>query len=138
MSGIGRGKGAGTGTPISFKCRREARREADHRYARHYRTGRTKPNPSNNRGARVLGTLFEYECSCGFVGWTRHVDILYAPIKDDAFKPGVYGIATSAYGSYVEEGWGTMTRDEAIAAIEATWARSNYKVLDGPRASRRG
>ena len=74
------GRSQGTGTPISFKCygERTMRKPGEHDVAR---TGRTRPNPSRNRGARVLASEHEYRCSCGHVGWTRHIDILYTPVE---------------------------------------------------------
>lgn len=84
----------GTGYPIYFHCP-VARRERNwsstecppypRGHDRIVRTGRTKPAPSQNKGhPRKLSTSHEYECSCGHVGWTCHVDILGKPVKVDA------------------------------------------------------
>ena len=77
--------------PFAFLCpagRRERWRDRNHRmppgHERIVRTGRTKPNPSRNIGPRTLNTLHEFECQCGHVGWSRHVDILNYPLAEDA------------------------------------------------------
>lgn len=74
-------------SPISFQCSagrrniswRDRGERNEHEVVR---TGRTKPNPSRRRGQRTLGELHEYECSCGHIGWTKHVEILYRPLKE--------------------------------------------------------
>lgn len=39
-------------------------------------TGRTKPTLRNGKGhSRKSWTTFEYECSCGHVGWSSHKDL---------------------------------------------------------------
>jgi hypothetical protein len=47
------------------------------------RTGRTKPNSSNRRGSRTLPEVHEFKCSCGHVGWSKHVGVLNKPVDID-------------------------------------------------------
>lgn len=77
---MGRGKGYGTGSPISFLCAKGRREDwrSNTRYHTHNvkLTGRTKPRPHDGRrGARTTDTYREYQCSCGHVGWSAHVDL---------------------------------------------------------------
>lgn len=76
----GRGKGAGTGYPISFLCYRLRRvwpRDSVD-YTRHVTTptGRAKQRSNVGKGnARKAMRSLEYECSCGHVGWSVHIDL---------------------------------------------------------------
>jgi len=87
------GRSRGPGTPLFFLCPVERRERADDRVSARYRgyapkrdrhvvqrTGRTKRNPSTNRGVRMLGELHEYICSCGHTGWSGHVGVLRNPL----------------------------------------------------------
>lgn len=78
-------RSAGPGSPIFFMCARLRkvywRDRTDRLHANHrvVRTGRTRPaprNPGHAVGVRSLMVEHEYRCSCGYVGWTRHIDIL--------------------------------------------------------------
>lgn len=90
---MGRGKGAGTGQPIYFKCAAE-RRERSSIYVqvadgiRHVvvRTGRTRgPGLDREVGTTAYGRMMlnahEYRCSCGHIGWTKHHGILRKPLE---------------------------------------------------------
>lgn len=75
--------------PIAFCCpvgRRNRRWRngellpVDERAHRITRTGRTRPNPSRNRGPRSLAVEHEYDCSCGHHGWSRHSNITQFPL----------------------------------------------------------
>jgi hypothetical protein len=76
--GGGRGKGAGTGSPVWFRCwldRQTTRGQAgvDHVVTL---TGRTRPyRPKRRWGSRASDTVREYKCSCGYTGWSNHVDL---------------------------------------------------------------
>ena len=74
--------GAGTGSPIWFRCWRD--RQTGRRFTTHTRetriklTGRTRPyRPGKGHapGSRSVFTAYEYECDCGYVGWSNHVDL---------------------------------------------------------------
>lgn len=82
MSGGGRGKGLGTGSPISFKCYRD--RLGYGRVGGHIvrRTGaeRTyRPKMYSALGARSTAVAREYRCTCGHVGWSAHIDLARYP-----------------------------------------------------------
>ena len=74
-------RSAGTGSPIWFMCRAlrtdwRARKDRSDMERHQVRlTGRVKPNPSNRRNVRVSDTLREYQCRCGYVGWSNHKDL---------------------------------------------------------------
>lgn len=75
------GRAAGTGSPLFFHCP-VARRNRDpwtwdlpdgHTITL---TGRTRPfTPSGARGQRSTFTSYEYRCSCGYTGWSSHMDL---------------------------------------------------------------
>lgn len=75
--------GGGTGTPIHFMCWQARRERRAYEYSSpRYRpshvvelTGRTRSNPSHNRHTRISGTVREYRCGCGHVGWSNHIDL---------------------------------------------------------------
>ena len=48
------------------------------------RTGRTKPNPSNNRPLRSMGVMQEVRCACGHQWFTTHIDSLRKPLADES------------------------------------------------------
>lgn len=82
--------GRGTGVPITFGCAKCRLSRAPYEGSRSViapvtRTGRTKKlsKPQRTNGPpRTLRERHEYRCTqCGHVGWTRHVDILRAPVK---------------------------------------------------------
>jgi len=90
---MGRGKGSGTGYPLTFNCFR-CRRSVNGciggfvSYCRHaqVRTGRVRPlsRPQQSKGhPRVLRERHEYRCTCGHTGWTRHADVLRVPLMED-------------------------------------------------------
>jgi hypothetical protein len=68
------GRSAGTGSPVWFRCFNERRGIGiDHEITL---TGRTRPyRPKRMIGSRSEFTSFEYECSCGHVGWSNHKDL---------------------------------------------------------------
>lgn len=72
-------RSAGTGSPVWFRCWRDRQRDYHDRDARVMLTGRMKPYRARRGhalGARSTFRLFEYECSCGYIGWSNHVDLL--------------------------------------------------------------
>lgn len=80
------GRSAGTGSPVYFACLkwrqgywRNRRYPHDHVVKR---TGRTKPYKTHKPGIRSLKVSHEYECSCGHVGWTNHMDIVRYPLRE--------------------------------------------------------
>jgi hypothetical protein len=77
--GDGRGKGRGTGVPITFGCVKCRSTIGARRVSHVEATGRTKPvygKRGRNRPPRSTGTYYEYRCIvCGHVGWSRHVDV---------------------------------------------------------------
>ena len=83
MSGGGRGKGSGTGQPISFKCFQE-RSTLRGAYERHdvELTGRERPR-RRHTGGRMDKVEREYTCSCGHTGWSAHVDLSRAARKTE-------------------------------------------------------
>jgi hypothetical protein len=84
------GTNAGTGCPIAFACA-VARREkaADELLRRQPRrhdvvlTGRERP-ARINRNARMDSVTREYRCSCGHVGWSRHIDLKLRALRPSA------------------------------------------------------
>lgn len=38
------------------------------------RTGQERPNPSRRIGPRSSYVERQIRCSCGYIGWTRHID----------------------------------------------------------------
>jgi hypothetical protein len=76
---MGRGKGYGTGSPLSFRCWRCRRNDHDwENPGREGRivhpTGRTKKR--GHSSARHGTVSREYKCpDCGYVGWSSHNDL---------------------------------------------------------------
>lgn len=80
-----------TGSPAWLRCaveRKEANRVRmgilDRKVHRLFRTGKVKQVQKRKGG---LVDSYQYECSCGHVGWTTHRSITkpaYAPRGDDA------------------------------------------------------
>lgn len=81
--------GRGTGVPIAFKCWAKRRefytldRGIKRDRPRHdcVRTGRTRPTKLGNMPQRKLETTYEYECSCGHVGWSCVSGVELLPLK---------------------------------------------------------
>lgn len=66
----------GTGQPVWFRCSQCRRHRAIGGFASDVSlTGRTRPKCDGNAGMRSTTTEREYKCSCGHVGWSRHVDL---------------------------------------------------------------
>lgn len=69
-------KGSGTGSPVWFAChvgRSTIRGGGDHTVKL---TGRIRPSRfSRAPGSRSTFVTREYECSCGHVGWSNHIDL---------------------------------------------------------------
>ena len=88
------GKGSGTGSPNFFQCgayRREnyrTRRGLDYRREHTVKlTGRTKPyNPPRALGSRSTFTSYEYECTCGHVGWSNHIELAAMAGDEEALR----------------------------------------------------
>jgi hypothetical protein len=79
------GRGGGTGQPYWFMCsvrRREREWPGDYPDGHEVvRTGRVRGNPRDGGYSRTLhGGSVEYRCSCGHVGWSKHVGVLRTPI----------------------------------------------------------
>jgi hypothetical protein len=50
-------------------------------------TGRTRPyRPRGVTGVRSVHTSYEYRCSCGYVGWSNHIDLAYRAGDDEALR----------------------------------------------------
>ena len=77
--GTGRGRGGGEGYPISFKCSQERKgRPGPHTCTA---TGRTRRPPSPGKGhPRKALLALQYRCTCGFVGWSAHIDLARAAV----------------------------------------------------------
>ena len=74
------GRGAGTGSPGWFRCHDERRGLGDPSGKNHTvkLTGRSKPYHAKRMlGSRSDFVTREYECSCGHVGWSNHIDLAY-------------------------------------------------------------
>jgi hypothetical protein len=83
--------GMGTGYPNYFECSKARRIYYGNRASRGEDvrrtvaergqhavtlTGRTRPTKQDGKGhPRKSWTTREYECSCGHVGWSNHVDL---------------------------------------------------------------
>lgn len=73
-------RGEAAGVPLSFKCRMLARiwprESSDYAAHRHALTGRHR-KASNPRGShpRTSFSAFEWLCSCGASGWSKHGDL---------------------------------------------------------------
>lgn len=73
------GRSAGTGSPVWFRCSRCRSTLVRNTHSKVRLTGREKPMPErrgSTLGARSTRTLREYECSCGHIGWSNHMDLL--------------------------------------------------------------
>lgn len=79
-------RSAGTGSPLFFMCREarriwytDVRRTNDERKAHRVKlTGRTRArrhSAGHAVGQRSHLVEREYECSCGHVGWSNHMDL---------------------------------------------------------------
>lgn len=69
--------GTGTGSPLSFRCSREAAGLHGKGYGFEL-TGRTRPTRARRHsslGSRSTLTDREYRCECGHVGWSNHEDL---------------------------------------------------------------
>jgi hypothetical protein len=83
-------RSGGPGSPVYLRCP-VARRNRDS--SRHVlrRTGEWR-NRRNTRGAlgvRSMLTEWEIVCSCGYTGWTRHIDVLQRPFVDGRTPPAM-------------------------------------------------
>jgi hypothetical protein len=92
--------GFGTGYPIYFHCAKARRiyygaraprsnhphdlgqwyEDVERTHAERDRhvvklTGKTKPTPQGKGHPRKSWTTYQYECSCGHVGWSSHKDL---------------------------------------------------------------
>ena len=70
------GANNGTGNPMYFACAK-ARKERSYREREGHvveLTGRSKA-AGRRGGIRNSDRSREYKCSCGHVGWSRHVDL---------------------------------------------------------------
>jgi len=48
------------------------------------RTGRVRGDEiERDYGQRTLLNKYEYRCSCGHIGWTKHRDVLRYPIEEE-------------------------------------------------------
>lgn len=78
-------KGSGTGSPNWFICYR-GRKDRGHNH-RVKLTGKTKPyQPPRSLGSRSTFTSYEYECECGYVGWSNHVDLARLAGDEEALR----------------------------------------------------
>ena len=84
----------GTGQPLYFKCA-ECRRRCHNPVAGVYncahqqmRTGRTRKRKVRNNTGRMLDVAHEYTCSCGHIGWSRHVDVLLLKLDAKGAREG--------------------------------------------------
>jgi hypothetical protein len=69
-------RSAGTGSPVWFRCYRDRMGDYDERGHTVALTGRTRPyRPPRVLGSRSTFVSREYRCSCGFVGWSNHIDL---------------------------------------------------------------
>jgi hypothetical protein len=74
------GTNAGTGVPLTLKCRGRVHRTATYRgrvclSTDLEATGRAKARRDDRGGARISDRLVEYRCRrCGHVGWSKHMD----------------------------------------------------------------
>ena len=83
---MGRGKGIGTGVPLTFRCAKckvgrdyQSPRSWDQEKGTHYvATGLTKPMPwyRGRSPIRRAKQLTQYRCLiCGHIGWSSHSDM---------------------------------------------------------------
>jgi hypothetical protein len=74
------GRSAGTGSPVWFMCWRERQTtggtymRGEHRVTL---TGRQRPyrKKGSALGSRSSYASREYTCSCGYTGWSNHIDL---------------------------------------------------------------
>lgn len=82
MSGGGRGKGAGTGSPLTFRCARCKRGDWRNRSrgTRWKATGERRARRSRLATQRHDGkAVYSYLClDCGHAGWSRHLSVARA------------------------------------------------------------
>jgi hypothetical protein len=75
---VGRGKGAGTGSPVFFFCW-ASRQVGDSKQGHVVNlTGRERPYHRKRysaKGSRSSDVSREYVCSCGHIGWSNHIDL---------------------------------------------------------------
>lgn len=80
-------RSAGPGYPIFFRCRELAsiwpRTSYDEKRHQTKLTGKVKPTPFNGKGnPRKSWLTFQYECTCGHVGWSSHSDLQFQAIQE--------------------------------------------------------
>lgn len=129
-------RSAGTGSPVWFRC--SACRST---LVRNYDstvelTGRTRPAPSRRyhaRGSRSTGTLREYRCSCGHVGWSNHVDLAHRELRERGVTAG--SLWTDETRHYVYEvvspvslAWDGMAAAKILAAPHVRRGRYNLPL----------
>jgi len=93
--------GRGTGAPITLKCstcKKESVTLSDGDWRAKpgtlYRTGRTRPRPTNNLLPRMTRTAHELWCpDCGNTMWSAH--------QDAERKPGVDTLSPLRYTQYL-------------------------------------
>lgn len=72
------GRSAGTGSPVWFRCFRDRRGDYHPPGSTVELTGRERGYGSKRgsaMGSRSTHISREYRCSCGYVGWSNHVDL---------------------------------------------------------------
>ena len=83
-------RSAGTGSPVWFRCGNDRRRQYHERQYAVTLTGRTRPyRPTTGHaiGSRSMFTSYEYRCeSCGYVGWSNHMDLAEQALDAEAFE----------------------------------------------------
>lgn len=84
-------RAAGTGSPQFFLCpvlrRQWPRTSAHHRLHRTIPTGRHKAGGrSVNGGMRRVARALEFECSCGHVGWSTHIELAKEAVRLELVK----------------------------------------------------
>ncbi len=73
--------GMGTGAPCYFACPKFRSEVREHRNPNDHickPTGKTKKYRRNYKRTdhiRHVMVFMEYHCTCGYVGWTRHIDM---------------------------------------------------------------
>ena len=74
-------RSAGAGSPVWFRCfmdRQTTRGTYHGPDSRITLTGRSKPyraKKGHTLGSRSTYKTREYQCSCGYVGWSNHIDL---------------------------------------------------------------
>lgn len=72
-------RSAGTGQPLWWKC--SVCRRAGLQYTSKEPTGNARVSRTGNAHGRSLPFLIEYRCTCGHVGWSRHIDACCAFLR---------------------------------------------------------